>query len=112
MPISNLGGGEVIRDLTAAERMNIARLLGRPVIETADALRVRLNNAGEAPAWMWRAFLQALMEGAGDAMSSPIGIAIQLAIVGKINSGETNANDTSECRNGKPSGGFPSKRQW
>jgi len=102
----------MIRDLTAAERMNITRLLGRPVIETADALRVQLNNAGTAPAWMWRAFLQTLMEGAGDAMSSPIGITIQSAIVGKINSGDNYGNDdASERHRGRPDEGFPGNRR-
>lgn len=76
-------GDAVIRDLTVAERMQIGSALGRPVLRAADALRVQLNEHSKAPASMWRAFLQALLDGAGDAMSSPIGMALQLAIVGR-----------------------------
>jgi hypothetical protein len=94
--------------ITAAQRMTITRELGPGVMRAADALRVQLSEHGKANAALWRAFLQALMDGAGDAMSSPIGMAIQLAIVGKIQ-GETNG-DTSECRSRKPSGGFPQRQ--
>lgn len=97
---------DMIREMTAAERTRIMRLLGRPVIETADALRVQLNNAGHAPAGLWRNFLQSLMDGAGEAMETPVGVALQLAIVGKIQ-GDRNDDRTSEPCRAKPSGGFP-----
>ena len=70
--------------ITPAQRMTITRELGPGVMRAADALRVQLNGHGKADATLWRAFLQALMDGAGDAMSSPIGVTLQLAIVGKI----------------------------
>jgi hypothetical protein len=89
--------------ITAAQRMTITRELGPGVMRAADALRVQLNEHGKADAALWRAFLQALMDGAGDAMSSPLGMAIQLAIVGKIQ-GDRNANDDASERR--------SKAQW
>jgi hypothetical protein len=95
----------MIRDLTAAERMRIGAALGRPALRAADALRVQLNEHGKAPASMWRAFLRALMDGAGDAMSSPIGMALQLAIVGKIQ--EREDDDDATARRPSPRAGFP-----
>ncbi len=92
--------------MTVAERARVTSALGRDVLRAADALSVQLNHHGQASADQWRAFLQALMDGGGDAMSSPLGFAIQMAILGKIQ-GETNGNnDTSECRSRKPGGGF------
>jgi hypothetical protein len=80
------GDGRVnVRAMTAAERMSIGAALGRDVLQAADALRAQLNEHGKASAAMWRAFLQALMDGAGEtAMSTPVGMAIQMAILSKI----------------------------
>lgn len=45
-------------------------------------------------------------------MSSPIGIAIQLAVAGKINSGDNYWNDVaSERHRGRPGEGFPGNRR-
>ena len=75
----------MVRELTAAERMRIGAALGRPALRPAEALCAELNQHGRARAESWRAFLRALHEGAGEAvMSSPLGLAVQLAIVGRI----------------------------
>jgi hypothetical protein len=101
-----------VRSMTTAERLRISAALGHPALRAADALRVQLNEHGKAPASMWRAFLQALIDGAGEtAMSTPVGMALQLAIVGKIQ-GERNENDdASERHQRRPGEGFPGNRR-
>ncbi len=97
-------------EMTAAQREHIRLALGRNVLRAADALRVQLNEHGKAPASMWRDFLQALHEGAGDAMSSPLGMVMQLAIVGKIQGARNDTDDASERRR-SPGAGFPANRR-
>jgi len=78
-------------------------------LQAADALRAQLNEYGKADAALWRTFLRCLMDGAGEtAMASPIGMALQLAIAGKIQ-GDRNAHDDASERRRKPSGGFPGR---
>jgi len=74
-----------------------------------NALLFHLSTYGRADAALWRDFLQALLDGAGDeVMNSPLGLAVQMAILGRIQ-GDSNGNG----RAGLPSRGwgFPSKRQ-
>ena len=72
------------RSLTAAERMRIGSALGRDVLKVADALQLELSAPSHAPVASC-ALLRAPTDGAGsDAMSSPLGMAVQLAVLGKI----------------------------
>ena len=90
--------------ITAAQRMTITRALGPGVMRAADALHLQLSTWGKADARLWRNFLQESMDGGGEtAMSTPIGMAVQMAILGRI---QNATDDTSECRP-KPGGGFP-----
>jgi hypothetical protein len=102
----------MVRPASAAERMNIGRVLGHDVLKAADAIQAELTTYGKARAASWRTLLQALMDGAGDAMSSPVGMSIQLAILGKIQ-GAKDANDdgASERQSGRPGAGFPGNRR-
>jgi hypothetical protein len=96
-----------IREMTAVERMRVVSALGHETLRAADALRVQLNTYGKAPAAMWRKFLRALMEGAGaTVMSSPLGLAIQLAIIGTIQ-GATNGNEDQGASSRSRGSGFP-----
>ena len=71
--------------MTAAQREQIKLALGRDVLRIAEEIQFCLNTYGKCDAAKWREFLQALFEGAGDeAMSSPAGLVLQLAILGKI----------------------------
>jgi hypothetical protein len=89
--------------ITAAQRMTITRALGRDVMRAADALHSQINEHGKADAALWQAFLQALHEGAGDeVMGSPLGMAVQMAILGRIYGND----DASERRRSRGSG-FP-----
>ncbi len=91
--------------MTAAQREQIRLALGRDTLRIAQELQFCLNTYGRADTSKWREFLEALHQGAGDeAMSSPVGLALQLAILGRIQ-GEQN-DGASLPRRG---GGFPSK---
>ena len=101
----------MMRALTASERMTVARALGRNVLKLADQIFLNFQKDGTAPSWLFREFLQALHDGAGDtAMSSPVGLILQTAILGKI--GDKNGNDDASERRRSPGGGFPSRRQF
>lgn len=90
--------------ITAAQRMTITRALGPAVMRAADALHSQLSTWGKADARLWRSFLQALHEGVGDeVMNSPLGLAVQMAILGRMKNG----NDDAGERRPKPGGGFP-----
>jgi hypothetical protein len=83
--------------MTAEERMTVG-VLGRGVLKAADALQAEIAANGTAGPGLWRNFLQALFDGAGDlVMGSPLGLAIQIAVSGKIREGETH-DDANERR--------------
>ena len=86
----------------------IQKELGPAVLKKADEIQFLLNTYQKADATEWRDLLQALFDGAGEeAMSSPLGMAIQTAIQGRIQ----NDNGASVPRQRRPRGGFPQRRQ-
>ena len=93
--------------MTAAQRLSIQTALGRDVLQLAEEIQFCLNTYRKCDAALWRRFLEALLKGAGDAMESPIGLTLQLAILGKIQ-GEQN-DGASLPRRG---GGFPSNGRF
>jgi hypothetical protein len=94
--------------ISAEQRMTISEELGPRVMQAVDALQFHLSSYGKADAALWRTFLQALHEGAGDeVMNSPLGLAMQMAILGRIE----NANDASDRAVRKPGLGFRERRQ-
>ena len=91
--------------VTAAQREQIKLALGRDVLKVAEEVQSCLSTYGKCDAALWRRFLETLWKGAGDeAMGSPVGLAIQMAILGRINDGR---NDDASERRRKPGGGFP-----
>jgi hypothetical protein len=94
--------------ITAAQRMMITKALGPAVMRAAEALHSQLSTWGKADAALWRNFLQALHEGAGDeVMNSPLGLTMQLAILGKIQGD----SDASLQRSAGRGSGFPKHRR-
>lgn len=97
--------------MTAAMRLQIQTALGRDVVKAAEQIQFCLNTYQKADAALWRTFLQALHEGAGETvMFSPLGMVMQLAILGRIQNG----NDGAALPRRKPTAGsgFPNKRQF
>jgi hypothetical protein len=95
--------------VTAAQRLSIQTALGRDVLQLAEEIQFCLNTYRKCDAALWRRFLEALLKGAGDAMESPIGLTLQLAILGKIQGD----SDASLQRSAGRGSGFPnSKRQF
>jgi hypothetical protein len=77
-------------------------------MRAADALQFHLSTYQKAPAALWREFLQALHEGAGDeVMNSALGLAVRMAILGRIQN-----DDASERRHAGRGSGFPNRRQF
>ena len=99
-----------MRALAASERITVARSLGSDVVKLADEICRSFQKDGTAPGWLLREFLQALHDRAGEAMGSNIGIALQMAVLGKIQ-GVTNGNDDADARRRKPYGGFTGRRE-
>jgi hypothetical protein len=93
--------------MTAAQRLTIQTSLGRDVVRIAEEIHFLLNSYGKCDAAKWREFLAALHEGGGDAMNSPIGLTLQLAILGRIKGD----SDASLQRSAGRGSGFPNKKQ-
>jgi hypothetical protein len=94
--------------VTAAQRMMISTALGPGVMQAVDLIQFHLNTYGKTDGKLWRDLLQALHDGAGDeAMGSPLGLALQMAIHGRIQNGN---DDSASERRPKPGGGFPNRR--
>jgi hypothetical protein len=98
--------------LDAGELAQVCIALGPRVTSAALAVARELRETGRASSNAWRIFLEALHEGAGEtAMNSPIGLAIQMAILGRINGDNENGNDASVRRQQSSRGaGFPIRR--
>jgi len=93
--------------MTAAQRMLIGQALGRDVLSAAETLNFHLNAYGKADASLWRELLEKLFEGAGDElMGSPLGLTIQIAILGKIQGD----SDASVQRRAGRGSGFPGRK--
>jgi hypothetical protein len=97
--------------MSPAQREQIKLALGRDVLSVAQEIQFCLNTYGKADAALWRRFLEALHKSAGDeVMNSPLGLTIQMAILGRIQNGNDGASEPRR----KPSGGFPGsgRREW
>jgi hypothetical protein len=90
--------------MSPAQREQIKLALGRDVLSVAQEIHFCLNSYGKADADLWRKFLEALHKSAGDeVMNAPLGLTIQLAILGRIQGEQYDG--ASLPRRG---GGFPS----
>jgi hypothetical protein len=99
-----------IRPINAAELSRISISLGPRVTSAALALHRELSESGKASANAWRVFLTALHEGAGEeVMTSPLGLAVQMAILGKIEESK-NGNDANVRQQSSRGAGFPIRR--
>jgi hypothetical protein len=95
--------------MTAAQRLSIQTALGRDVLQLAEEIQFCLNTYRKCDAALWRRFLEALLKGAGgEVMGSPLGLTMQLAILGRI---QNATNDANERRTKSPGGGFPNSRR-
>jgi hypothetical protein len=96
--------------ITAAQRIMISTALGPGVMQAVNEIQYNLQSYGRADAKLWRDLLQVLHDGAGDAIESPLGMALQMAIHGKI--GDPNGNGDASLQRRKPGSGFPDRRQF
>ncbi len=101
-----------IGPINADELSRISMSLGPRVTSAALALASELNETGKASSNAWRIFLTALHEGAGEeVMTSALGLAVRMAILGRIDGDTENGNDASVRRQQSSRGaGFPIRR--
>lgn len=96
------------RVIPASVRMQVQTALGREALRIADRIHAQLEQYGHADASDWRALLEELYRTAGDALQSPIGMLIQMAILGRIR-GDRNEQDDASERRPSPGAGFPGR---
>jgi len=88
--------------MTAAQRMLMGTALGRDVLSASETIQFHLNTYGRCDVRLWKDFLEKLHKGAGDeVMGSPLGLATQLAILGRIQ-GDSNGKDDASGAVGGP----------
>jgi hypothetical protein len=101
-----------LEPIDARELSFVSIALGPRVTSAALAVARELAETGKASSNAWRIFLQALWEHE-EVMNSPLGLAVQMAILGRINGDNENGNgnDASARRQQSSRGaGFPIRR--
>jgi hypothetical protein len=73
-----------IPPLTAAQRMQLRSALGADVLQIAKRLQQAFAADGRAPASLWKELLETLYRQHTDAMGTPIGQLLSVAVFGRI----------------------------